>query len=807
MSNFGQAKKLKKKENSPSQENLGKSVKNNNQKKRNETKQEQKSQNGNYTQFSSKIFKGSEYMQEFIHEVKSNKYVFKCMKCKDNKGKYGKVLQVNSLKKHVISVDHRNNTPEEERQKYEELRKLLEDDLEPEKPETEGEKFDKDSKDYLNFITFAMSQRLSFCQIEALGKFLQKSYKEKTLRFLSGCTFDQRLLSKIAQDCIKKVFEEEIKEKLSHTPFSLILDNSTFCGASLCALKVKYLEKTWHDGLKMDITAVKNKIIALSDLAESSTGETLKEIVEKRLFINESIKQNFVGFAHDNGSSLIGENNGLKSLFQKDNLIFFDLQDPCHGLNLVLKHSLEILPAEIMQFVHGISAHFTSPQRKALLRIIQEENGDKILFPKKLATTRWLSLGDCLARIIEIWGSLIRYYDVLVSQIKPSKKSRKKNKGEGECSLRNNKLKSKDIKGFLNDPVFYLKIMLFSYVVNLLNKYNIKFQNQKASVSEIKKNIDQCYNSYLQLTLKEAMLDLNMSDYLEQDWENNDVQKELFLNSSGFITNLINGINSKFTIIEEQEESQQEGFCTIFFKFIGRVLNLLKEYLPFQNKLVESLDFVDLKDSLTVFKQKLTYFCDYFHLLTEEDKPLLLEELARLKNIKISHYQENSSSLLHMWDKIQTQEKLVLIPKLAYFAEALPTTSAGIEQSFSQIKLFKSDLRNRLSEATLEGLVFIFQEFQENNTVCVSEKLMKSFVETKKGYNKKKVQKGPPQKTKFQETLIEEPKIQAETKTNEYPQEELFTNHNLKQRDSEIEDGEDLLDEKLYPVIKKVKET
>jgi len=42
-------------------------------------------------------------------------------------------------KKYVISVDHRNNTPQVERQKCEELRR---------------ERFDKDSKDYLNFVTF-----------------------------------------------------------------------------------------------------------------------------------------------------------------------------------------------------------------------------------------------------------------------------------------------------------------------------------------------------------------------------------------------------------------------------------------------------------------------------------------------------------------------------------------------------------------------------------------------------------------------------------------------------------------------------
>jgi len=46
------------------------------------------------------------------------------------------------------------------------------------------------------------------------------------------------------------------------------------------------------------------------------------------------------------------------------------------------------------------------------------------------------------------------------------------------------------------------------------------------------------------------------------------------------------------------------------------------------------------------------------------------------------------------------------------FAEALPTSSATIEQSFSVIKLVKTDRRNRLQELSLEGLILIGQEFR-----------------------------------------------------------------------------------------------
>jgi len=42
---------------------------------------------GNYTLFSSKIFKGNKYMEKFITEVKTDKYSFQYLRCEDNKGK------------------------------------------------------------------------------------------------------------------------------------------------------------------------------------------------------------------------------------------------------------------------------------------------------------------------------------------------------------------------------------------------------------------------------------------------------------------------------------------------------------------------------------------------------------------------------------------------------------------------------------------------------------------------------------------------------------------------------------------------
>jgi len=43
---------------------------------------------------------------------------------------------------------------------------------------------EKDTQDFIEFTAFLISQRLSFSQIEIIGKYLQKAFKEKKIKIL-----------------------------------------------------------------------------------------------------------------------------------------------------------------------------------------------------------------------------------------------------------------------------------------------------------------------------------------------------------------------------------------------------------------------------------------------------------------------------------------------------------------------------------------------------------------------------------------------------------------------------------------------
>jgi len=282
--------------------------------------------------------------------------------------------------------------------------------------------------------------------------------------------------------------------------------------------------------------------------------------------------------------------------------------------------------------------------------------------------------------------------------------------------------------------------------------------------------------------------------------------------------------------LKDQSERSQEEFFQMFKDFIGKILNLLPNYLPYNDKIVEVLDFVEFKDPIHIFKQKLKYFSEYFNLIPEDKKSQLQDELMKLKSIKSEFYRDSSEGNLHFWDRIKNQENISLIPNIIYFAETLPITSAGIEQSFSLIKLLKTEKRNQLKETTLEGLTLISQEFADQKQIFINEKMMKLFIQVKHEFNGKKrviqiptnikhieMRKSDSQLTnhleesKEQRTSEQKSKALSTSIDQIYAMnEEFFDIQRLKKSEGEnvrdVLNENELLDEQnLYPVEKKVK--
>jgi len=333
----------------------------------------------------------------------------------------------------------------------------------PERNQAKIKKHNEETRHFLDFIAFAISENYSFSQIERLGSFLQNSYKKGQLHFLKSSNFQREFISDVCQDCFRPVLLDDIHEHLSKTLYSLSVDNTTVCRENYCGIKVKYLSK---DGNGKAI--INDKFLGLAKLGENSTGEAMLDVVKEKLLWSNTIKDNLLGVAHDRGL-LIGEGIGMLALLEKEvKRTIYSLPDPCHSLNLVVKNSLDCLSEELRDFITDIHTHFLSPQKKAKLRRIQQENNLPILNLKRYVKTRWLSLGLSLERLIKVWDSLKLYMDKIIEpKEKKNKGTKRRRKGINNGELKN--INVSHFQSLLKNPLFAWEIKFLSFIINKIH--------------------------------------------------------------------------------------------------------------------------------------------------------------------------------------------------------------------------------------------------------------------------------------------------------------------------------------------------
>jgi hypothetical protein len=411
-----------------------------------------------------------------------------------------------------------------------------------------------------------------------------------------------------------------------------------------------------------------------------------------------------------------------------------------------------------MDFVNKNNRYFKYPQRKAELYNLQRANKLKELTLKAYAKTRWLSLGESLTRIIEIWEALVLYMKnklpVIQNENEPKSEfgdideeiiyneddnEDTEDAGE-EIDTQIKKFNFDQMYNWLTDQEFYLQIRFVNFIVNTINQFNQKFQNHSMSIGQVKAGITHCYNLLLSYIMPAENLEFNVEKFIKINWLSQKKQEEYFYDSAGFIEYLSDELSPEdFQGLKELPEASQNNFYKNSVKFMAKILRLFPKYFNFTDKVLELTTFLELKDSFSRAKDKITDFGKRCNLLKEEELPQLHSEIVQLfsdPNLK-SYKDSAQGNTLKLWDMIDEKE-FSLLHRLVKVAHSLPTTSSTIEQAFSILKLYKNEKRNQLHEKTVEALMMIDQEYKIKGSFTITEQMLESLIEIRKSLNERK---------------------------------------------------------------------
>ena len=320
----------------------------------------------------------------------------------------------------------------------------------------------------------------------------------------------------------------------------------------------------------------------------------------------------------------------------------------------------------------------------------------------------------------------------------------------------------------LQDKTLRLEIELLNNIIEKINKFNTHMQNKKFCLYQLKTEMRVCFNSILELVCKPEKFGVfDFKTLQDFDWESINIQQEWFLNNEEFLEKIAYKIHYEFKILLNKDPDEAEKLAENYKKYIAKLLNLTLVYLPFKDKIIEAVDFVEMKDNYNILENKIIYINNVFNIISEkESMNSVFSELLRLKTSGefFSFFQREDDSITDVWNRISCSSKYSSISKFFKLAEILPISSVGVEQAFSIVKLFKTDQRNSLSEESLEGLLLLFQACQEQQVIEISAKTLEMYKELKENLKMRKnsrkddeieEEKNERRKKSFQDFLVE----------------------------------------------------
>ena len=197
--------------------------------------------------------------------------------------------------------------------------------------------------------------------------------------------------------------------KLQERKFSLIIDETTDRSTqSQLALLGTYFD---DEEYKMNIILI--------DMIEIPDGRaiTITDCLVRSLQERHIPFENVLGFSADTCNVMFGVNHSVSTLLKERFPWIQTVKCSCHSIHFCASHTGKMLPKSLEDLCRNIYSHFNaSSQRTDALREFQEffeADQHKIL---QASQTRWLSMKQCVDRIIEQYDVLTHYFINVVFQ-------------------------------------------------------------------------------------------------------------------------------------------------------------------------------------------------------------------------------------------------------------------------------------------------------------------------------------------------------------------------------------------------------
>lgn len=543
-----------------------------------------------------------------------------------------------------------------------------------------------DSAEILQFqiAKFIVLNRLPFKAVEQLIPFIQWVMNSCHPKAITNSCMSRKTLTRLVDYCICGSIKEEIIKELVASPYSLALDETTDAlGASYLAVCVKFLPLIDPETLGLPKNPV-TKLVSIIKLKDSKTAQAIYAKLKEEIFdYHPRLLSNLMGLVTDQGANFVGKNKGLGALLKQDVPHLVRFQDLSHLYNIICQKSLKSYSQSVINCIRDICAHFNhSTIRMEKLKSIQKLlNFEPQLSILSFSPTRWLSLLDCLARILRLWEPLKIFYD---------------DEQDEEAKVY-----------FSAKNELYLRVL--EVILDKLCYYNRLFQMDLMFYNRVKEMLIESFKIFARMVLSPLRFpQINFGQIINFDYEADIETLGDYLISDEdlrkYWIETYPNLQESFCMLSEEERKE---FLSDNKNFLLKILAEMKRKLPFEAEIFRDCEpiFNPVPFDKIAWRRLGSIFTNIITPEKTERFKFELERFETNEQIVVQRLRDFNGSPLEMWQRLLNDYPSM--KDLAIALLMLPHSSCPVERTFSHLKDYKTNKRNRLKVESLPACLLI----------------------------------------------------------------------------------------------------
>ena len=537
----------------------------------------------------------------------------------------------------------------------------------------------------MKFARFVVEHNLPIAVADHVTKLLPRMFPDSEIAQKFQCSRTKTTaLIKMQSQAIVDTIVDSVKDK----PFTLCTDGSNDQSDKFYPIILRYVD---HSG---SVTSSLLQVPSVED--PKCSGENIFKLLDEQLTAHSLSWDNCLALGADNANVMSGKNNGVIGHIRHQAPHVYFAGCPCHLLHLSAKYATTCLPWPIGDRLVDIYWYLKhSAKRQGELSAMKKDHGIADVKVLKYCPTRWLSMHQCISRLLELWRVLREYFE---SECAGKKKVSDFPERHDRC------------KEFLQSASARAYCHFLNYVLQMFTASNKALQHDKPLIHKSRRILLDVYRTLLLKFLKPSAF--SSGDILEIN-----IRTPYHQMSNAEI--VLGAKCRSFMEEKKLSDTKTSKVVNSARNFFQTAADYMKKNLPLSDPLLKHAEVFDLQLLPQKTFSSVQFFLDKYKCFNDSvSQDNILEEFLQLQVEQLPDAVLNEDNASKQWTLIETLKdhighpRFPLMATLAKTVLLIPHSNACCKRTFSHVRNIRTEFRSNMNKDTLAATCVLKEGMQ-----------------------------------------------------------------------------------------------